>query len=78
MYYEEMVIDGVLHWRDSPDGKWTPKTAAQLTEMLLEARRNSPATSLALQPTWPQPFVVLPQPQWVSDPLSKPPNEATR
>lgn len=78
MYYEEMVIDGVLHWRGSPDEKWTPKTAAQLTEMLLEARRKFQTSVLVLQQACPEPFVVLPQPQWVSDPLSKPPNETTR
>lgn len=41
MYYEEAVIDGVLHYRTTPDGKWTPKTAAQLTELLIESRRKT-------------------------------------
>lgn len=22
MYYEEKLIDGILHWRDTPDGEW--------------------------------------------------------
>lgn len=22
MYYEEKLIDGVLHWRGTPDGEW--------------------------------------------------------
>jgi hypothetical protein len=35
VYYEERVIDGVLHWRNTPDGEWTAYTAAQLTDRLI-------------------------------------------
>lgn len=44
MYYEESLINGVLHWRSTPKGDWVEKTKQQLTEMLLEARleRSSP------------------------------------
>lgn len=38
MYYEEKVIDGVLHTRCTPNGEWTPCTAEQLTSMLMKAR----------------------------------------
>ncbi len=43
MNYEEAIIDGALHWRDSPrDGKdnipWIPRTRQELTTMLMEAR----------------------------------------
>jgi hypothetical protein len=38
MYYEEKAINGVLHWRGTPEGQWIAKTAEQLTEMLLTAR----------------------------------------
>lgn len=40
MFYEEKVIDGVLHYRTSPNGDWRAKTAEQLTEML-ETLRDS-------------------------------------
>lgn len=40
MYYEERIIDGVLCWRGAPDGRWAEKTPAQLTAMLIEARRG--------------------------------------
>lgn len=39
-FYEECVIDGVLCWRDSPDGGWTQKTTEELTEMLIWYRQN--------------------------------------
>ena len=38
MYYEEKIIDGVLHSRGTPDGKWEPVSVAVLTSMLLAAR----------------------------------------
>ena len=34
MYHEEKEIDGVLHWRGTPDGEWTPYTDKQLTAKL--------------------------------------------
>lgn len=37
MYYEEQVIDGILHWRSTPDGKWEAFTAGQLTRKLMAA-----------------------------------------
>ena len=30
MYYEEKIIDGVLCWRNSPDGEWIQKTHKRL------------------------------------------------
>ena len=41
MFHEEKIIDGVLCWRGTPDGKWIKKTAKQLTAMLIEARNTS-------------------------------------
>ena len=32
MYEEESIIDGVLHWRGSPNGEWEPRTLKQLTD----------------------------------------------
>ena len=31
MYYEEKMIGGVLHWRGSPDGEFTPYTLIELS-----------------------------------------------
>ena len=31
MYYEELIINGVLHWRSTPNGDWIPKSLEQLT-----------------------------------------------
>lgn len=32
MYYEEKVIDGVLYWRNSPDGVWMKISQEELTQ----------------------------------------------
>lgn len=47
MYYEEKVINGVLHYCSTPGGDWIAKTAQELTMMLIEARRaqHHPAPS---------------------------------
>jgi hypothetical protein len=37
MYYEEKVIDGVLHFRTVPNGGWTAFGAVALTGMLMKA-----------------------------------------
>jgi hypothetical protein len=33
MYYEEKMINGILHWRNDPDGKWTAYTSKELSDM---------------------------------------------
>lgn len=38
MYYEERVIDGILHSRTSPEGKFEPVSQETLTTLLLNAR----------------------------------------
>lgn len=43
MYYEERVIDGVLHWRGTPDGPWQKMTDEQLTQKLEEERARKVA-----------------------------------
>lgn len=40
MYHEEKVINGVLHHRGTPWGKFTPYSAEQLTKKLLEVRNE--------------------------------------
>lgn len=39
MYHEEKVIDGVLSWRGTPDGKFTPYTPKALTARIVELER---------------------------------------
>lgn len=34
MYYEERVIDGILHCRGTPDGKWEPMSPYALTQKI--------------------------------------------
>lgn len=41
MYHEEKVIDGVLCWRGTPDGKWTQYTAEALTIALTAERARA-------------------------------------
>lgn len=60
MYYEECVIAGVLHWRGTSEGTWAAKTPQQLTQMLLESRREKARAVVA--PVVVQPvFVQYPQ-----------------
>jgi len=43
MFYQEQLIDGVLHYRHSPKGEWIPFTLKQLSERVktqLELLRN--------------------------------------
>lgn len=48
MFYEETLIDGVLHWRCHPRGKWIAKTAVELTAKLLDTQRRLDAALAAL------------------------------
>lgn len=41
MYYEERIINGILHYRGNPFDKWTPKTLEQLTEALERLRSEN-------------------------------------
>lgn len=40
MYYEEKLIDGVLHWRCTPDGEWRPMSPEKLTELVIGLRKS--------------------------------------
>ena len=45
MYYEEKLIDGVLHWRGTPDGEWQTMSQEMLTNTVLQLREQlSPIT----------------------------------
>ena len=77
MIYEEEIVDGVLCWRMSPrdckgHDSWTPKTAKELTSMLLEARRAKAPVSPCLPPVFLQP-VFMPAPQWTAPAPWQPP-----
>ena len=49
MYYEEQVINGILHWRSSPDGEWKPCRPEEITTRLLEAKSKSDALTAQLE-----------------------------
>jgi|ERR1043165_7363993 hypothetical protein len=36
MFYEEQLIDGVLHWRGTPDGEWVAVSAERLSSRVVE------------------------------------------
>lgn len=70
MYYEEKLIDGVLHWRGTPDGEWQPMSKERLTALVLELRQqrvvNTPMPYVKparqrfyeQQQPWAPPFIV--------------------
>ena len=40
MYYVEKVINGVLHYKTTPNGKWKPISVEELTKRVVEAERT--------------------------------------
>lgn len=40
MYYEESIIDGVLHIRSTPNGEWRKLSAEAITLKYMEAKRE--------------------------------------
>lgn len=65
MYYEEKLIDGVLHWRGTPDGEWQLMSQERLTALVLELRQqrvvNTPMPYV--KPAW-QRFYDQQRPPW--------------
>ncbi len=49
MYYAEEVVNGVLCWRDTPDGKWNPFTTEQLTLQLMATKRALVLSELRIE-----------------------------
>lgn len=74
MFYEEAVIDGVLCWRGTPNGEWIAKTQQQLTQMLLEARRERLHMP---PPVFVQPYIVYPATQPAPCPALEPSYKVT-
>lgn len=48
MYYEEKLIDGILHWRGTPDGEWQIIPAEKLGERVIAAEAFRAAAAAAL------------------------------
>ena len=48
MYYEEKLIDGILHWRGMPDGGWRPIPLEKLGERVVTAEAFRAAVAAAL------------------------------
>ena len=40
MYYAEEIVNGVLCFKTTPDGEWTPLSLTVLTERLTEANKR--------------------------------------
>lgn len=55
MFYEEAMIDGALHWRGTPNGKWEPCRPARLNALIAELRAE-----LTASPAQPSGFVLVP------------------
>lgn len=70
MYYEEKLINNILHWREGFDGEWKPMSQERLTALVLELRQqrvvNMPMPYV--KPAWQrfyeqqQPMLWPPQP----------------
>lgn len=41
MYYEEAIIDGVLHIRSTPNGEWRKLSAEAITLKYMEVKREA-------------------------------------
>lgn len=48
MYYEESIIDGVLHIRSTPNGSWRKLSAEAITLKYMEAKREAAQQSVQL------------------------------
>lgn len=48
--YEEQVIDGIMHYRCTPDGEWIKMSAEELTKRILILKAD---ISRLMSPIWP-------------------------
>lgn len=48
MYYDEKLIDGIWHWRGTPDGEWRPMTPEMLNRRMVEMRDEHAESCAAL------------------------------
>lgn len=49
MYYEEKIIDGILCWRNDPDGPWIPFTLARLSGRTIDLQSRISSLEADLQ-----------------------------
>jgi len=47
MYHSETVIDGILHYRDTPQAKWKPYTIQEITKKHEKLRKEELRIALA-------------------------------
>lgn len=40
MYYQEQVINGILHYRSSPNSDWIPMSKEKLTKKVLDLKEK--------------------------------------
>ena len=40
MFYQEKIINGILHFRNSPKGKWIEMTKEQLTKIITRQNKR--------------------------------------
>jgi len=40
MYYAEKMIDGILHYKTTPDGDWNPMSIQELSRRVVKAERE--------------------------------------
>jgi hypothetical protein len=40
MYYEEKIINGILHWRGHPEGEFKPYSIEALSQMVVELQKK--------------------------------------
>lgn len=38
MYYKEQIVDGVLCWKGTPDGEWTPMSPEKMTRKIMQLK----------------------------------------
>ena len=48
MHYEEEIIDGILHYRTTPEGKWIEHSKKGLTEIIVKLRDEHTRMSIEL------------------------------
>jgi hypothetical protein len=52
MFYEEELIEGILHWRGEPNGEWRPVLVTRLSQRVLDAERLLRTVDAAIPDTW--------------------------
>jgi len=40
MYYAEKMINGILHYKNTPNGEWKPKSIESLSDRVVKAEKK--------------------------------------